>query len=178
MPETGGTTTGRAGALVGGVVQKLSGLVGRGAPPPQQTLTIGAPAERVAAAWRDPAVLAQLLGEAGTVEAVEEGRLRWSLTPPGGGEPVTWTSALAEDGSALRHTSAGPAQGGQHEVALSLAPAPQQLGTEATLRLDLPVPGLAAGGLAFTVLYRLRALLLTGEVPTITPQPSARAAER
>lgn len=183
MPETD-----RAKAIVTGVVQRISGLVGRGSPTVQQTLTIAVPAERVAAAWRDPGTLSHVLGDAGSVEDAGEGRYRWSLTPPGGGAPVTWTSTLTEDATALRHTSAaaadlGGGSGGasgdaSHEVALSLTPAPQDLGTEATLRLDLPVPGLVAGGLAFTLLYRLRALLQTGEVPTITPQPAARAAER
>ena len=176
----------RARAIVTGVAQRLSGLVARSSPAPQQTLTIAAPAERVAAAWRDPRTLSQVLGDAGSVEAAGEGRYQWSFTPPGGGGPVTWTSVLAEDASSLRHTSAaaadlaggpGPA-GASHHVALALVPAPQQLGTEATLRLDLPAPGLLAGGLAVTLLYRLRALVQTGEVPTITPQPAARAGER
>ena len=51
-------------------------------------------------------------------------------------------------------------------------------GLPQVVRLDLPVPGLAAGAMAMALGYRARALVMTGEVPTITPQPAARSAER
>ncbi|CAA9384346.1 MAG: hypothetical protein AVDCRST_MAG35-35, partial [uncultured Quadrisphaera sp.] len=90
---------------------------------------------------------------------------------------VRHSSAAAADLGVAPGDGSDAGHGTGHEVALSLAPAPQDLGTEATLRLDLPVPGLAAGALAFTLLYRLRALLQTGEVPPPPPPPAARAAE-
>jgi hypothetical protein len=47
-----------------------------------------------------------------------------------------------------------------------------------TLRVEAPAPRLLSGAAAFKVLYRLRALMQTGEVPTIKSNPSARASAR
>jgi hypothetical protein len=52
-------------------------------------------------------------------------------------------------------------------------PAPRWGGSEVVVRLTLPAPGVA-GGLAFTMAYRLRALLQTGEVATLGDVPSGR----
>jgi len=176
----------KARSLVTGVAGRLSSLAGRGgqgggaAPRTvQQTVTIARPAAEVAAAWRDPETLTRLLGDAGQVQSSGPGSYRWTLSTGStgdGAEPVTWESVLHEEGASLRFASAGePAGDAQaHEVTVLLTEAPQGRGTEVTLRLHLPVPALAAGGLAFTVLYRCRALLQTGEVPTLHPVPAAR----
>lgn len=48
-----------------------------------------------------------------------------------------------------------------------------------TLELALPVvPDVAARVAAFKVLYRARALLQTGEIPTLVPTPAARPGEK
>lgn len=52
------------------------------------------------------------------------------------------------------------------------------LGTEVTLTLQLPAPNVVLRGAAFKVLYRARALLQTGELPTLTPTPAARPGDR
>lgn len=58
-------------------------------------------------------------------------------------------------------------------------PAPQGLGAEVVLRLTVPAgTGEVGGGLAFTMLYRLRALLQTGEAPTLGKVPSGRDGKR
>jgi hypothetical protein len=44
-----------------------------------------------------------------------------------------------------------------------------------TLRLEAPVPGMAAATLAGKVVRRLKALAETGEIPTTAHNPSARA---
>jgi len=139
---------------------------------PQQTLTFTSSPSEVLAAARDAAVWSQVLGEFGSVAAEGPGRYRFT-TPHG---PAEGTSTeLRETGDLLqfeRDGGAGPL------AELRVVAAPQDRGTEVQLRLDVPAPDLAAGAATFTVLYRLRALLQTGEVPTITPQPSARPAER
>jgi len=139
---------------------------------PQQTLTFTSSPAEVLAAARDAGVWSQVLGEFGAVSADGPGRYRFT-TPagPDGGTPTQ----LREAGDLLqflRDADGGPL------AELRVLPAPPGRGTEVQLRLDVPAPDLAAGAATFTVLYRLRALLQTGEVPTITPQPSARPAER
>jgi len=41
-----------------------------------------------------------------------------------------------------------------------------------------PLPGLLTGAIAFKLLYRMRALLQTGELPTLEHNPSARPGAR
>ncbi|WP_280506943.1 hypothetical protein [Nocardia farcinica] len=72
----------------------------------------------------------------------------------------------------------GPAAGGDAQLHIEFAEAPADLGTEVTLRVTAPVPGLLTGAVAFKVLYRARALLQTGELPTLAHNPSARAGAR
>lgn len=170
MPEIA-----KAATVVERVRAGVGGLVGRRPGPAQQTLTIASPLEEVADAWRDPAVLSQALGDAGQVEHSGEGRYRWALGAEGE-EAVMWETVLVEAPGSLRW--AEPGEEGGSEVVVELHEAPQGLGTEATLRLKLPVPTVAAGAMAFTMLYRVRALVQTGEVPTTTSQPSARPGDR
>jgi len=163
-----------ARTLVGSVAGAADRVLSRGGTDeaPQQTLTFTSSPAEVLAAARDAAVWSQVLGEFGSVSADGPGRYRFT-TPhgPEGGTPTE----LRETGDLLQFQRGGE-DGPIAE--LHVHQAPQDRGTEVQLRLDVPAPDLAAGAATFTVLYRLRALLQTGEVPTITPQPSARPAER
>lgn len=148
----------------------------------QQTLTLQADAAQVLRALADPKVLSRLLGELGSVEEVRDGAgdgLRWTLAAGEGHDGLVWVTELQRREGGLRHTGPVEGEGGgedapQRSLDAATAPAPRDLGTEVRLRLDLPLPRLAAGAAAFTVLYRLRALLQTGEIPTLRPQPAAR----
>ena len=71
----------------------------------RQTLTITAPAADVAAAWRDAATLARVLGDLGSVDA-EGARYRWQLGD------TSWSTRLVQEGDVLRHVDADPADGG------------------------------------------------------------------
>ena len=177
-----------AASIVDKVKQSVGGLLGRRGAPVQQTVTIARPVADVTAALRDPAVLSQALGETGRVSREADGGYRWTLgrhvgdgaTGAAAQEPgadVVWDTVLVESPGALRWSAAGSRDDGP-EVSFALREAPAALGTETTVRLALPAPGLAAGAAAYTLLYRLRALLQTGEVPTITPQPAARPSPR
>lgn len=191
------------GSVASTVADRLSGAVGSATErvghrsgSAQQTVTIAKPAGDVAAAWRDAETLSRVLGELGHVVREPSGRYRWVLEQGGEKDPVVWPAVLVEEPpsqpSTLRFVDADGDAGagatdagtdGSHtaqgsEVVLELRTAPQDLGTEATLRLDLPVPSLAAGALALTLLYRTRSLLQTGEIATISPQPSARQSDR
>ncbi|MEJ5947030.1 hypothetical protein WDZ17_17195 [Pseudokineococcus basanitobsidens] len=184
MPSAPGAARSLVDA-VRGVAEKAAAAVGHRSPPVQQTLTVGRPPEEVAALWRDPAAVRQVLGDVGTV-VVDRGagahgdRWTWRLVRPGSDEPVQWRTALADGGVPRTLRWADPDEGSERpaELVVVLRDAPQGLGTEQVVRLDLPVPGLAAGAAALMLGYRARALLLTGEVPTMTPQPAGRGRAR
>ncbi|WP_369052417.1 hypothetical protein [Kineococcus terrestris] len=165
-------------AAAGKVLPGTAGAVlgADGASSGQQVMTIGRPAGDVLAACRDPHVLSRLLGELGGVrQDAADGALVWTL---GGREVAT---RAEEQPDAVRHTTTRDAEGlsaGTVLLEVGTAPAPADLGTEVRLRVRAPVGDLAAGAAAFTLLYRLRALLVTGEIPTIDPQPAHRAASR
>lgn len=134
-----------------------------------QTVTVACPVERIAQFWRDPQQLSEVLGDVAEVEVSGPYRYRWRLL---GGSAVAWDSRLVPEDDGVRFI------GGGNELAISYRPAPHDLGTEVTLRATTPAPGLLSGAAAFKVLYRLRALMQTGEVPTIRSNPSARASAR
>ena len=167
--------TGTARTLVGQVARAAGHVLPGGgtATAPQQTLTFTSSPTDVLAAVRDAAVWSQVLGEFGSVALTAPGRyLFTSEHGPAAGTPTELRETGAEVQFVRTEGGDGPL------VELRVVPASQGRGTEVALRLDLPIPDLATGAATFTVLYRLRALLQTGEVPTITPQPSARPASR
>lgn len=135
----------------------------------QQTLTIARPVENVLQACRNPDVLSTLLGSAGTVHQDGPDTVVWTL--PGG---TVVTQVHVEPNRIVFTASEQPSPAGP-PVTVEAWPAPQGLGAEVVLRLAVPTAtGTAADGLAFTMLYRLRALLQTGEAPTLGDVPSGR----
>lgn len=156
--------------VVGSVKEAAKKVVD--AQPPRataQTVTIACPVDRIAQFWRDPLQLSVVLGDIAEVEASGDDRYRWRLLE---GPDATWESRLVtrEDGVGF--------VGDGSELTISYRAAPHDLGTEVTLRATTPAPGLLAGAAAYKVLYRLRALMQTGEVPTLRSNPSARASAR
>ena len=145
-----------------------------------QTLTVERPAERVLAALRDPDVLSRLLGDLGSVSA-DGSRYTWSL----GEESVATTLTETPDGLRFERTApdgvAEPeddTEGGAERVVQAWAEftvRPTRDGTRSEVRARSQLPG---GTADFTFLYRLRALLQTGEIPTIGPQPTTREEDR
>ncbi|WP_337059331.1 hypothetical protein [Kineococcus sp. G2] len=186
-------------SAVGAASRVLPG--NRGSSAARQTLTISRPAEDVLAAWRDPQVVSRLLGDLGRAEADGE---RWTFTLTAGDErTVEAQLAPTAGGVEFRRPGAGAGQGevrdaeddteggrtgdgqagdarsGDGAVLLRVGtrPAPRELGTEVTCEVA-PELSAGVGAVPFTLLYRLRALLLTGEIPTLRPNPSARQEER
>lgn len=134
---------------------------------PRQTVTVACSAADAEDLFRDPDRLSVILGDVGEVRGTGGEHYRWTLRA--GDTEVQFDSRLvAEDGGLVFTDDAG------HQIAVRHRPAPNGLGTEITLDADLPAPGLLVGAAAFTVLYRARALLQTGEVPTIARNPSGR----
>ncbi|NAZ87059.1 hypothetical protein [Kineococcus indalonis] len=189
-------------SAVGAAARVLPGHLGQqgGGGPARQTLTIARPAAEVLAAWGDAAVVSRLLGEVASVRQGPGGR--WTFTLASGGE-LAAEPAEVDGGMELRRADAdGPRepqedvrdseddteggrtgeQPGQREdeevlLRVTTRPAPGDLGTEVTCEVARELSA-GVGGVPFTLLYRLRALLLTGEVPTIEPQPAAREEDR
>lgn len=156
------------------------GLLGRAqtSDTQQQTLTIARPVENVLAACRDVGVLSTLLGSAGTVASAAPDRYSWTIA-----DTTVETHLIVQPNRLAFSTDAPTGSRGADAteyLAIEAWPAPRWGGAEVVLRLRVPqLPGpadLAAGGLAFTMVYRLRALLQTGEVPTLGEVPSGRRA--
>lgn len=134
-----------------------------------QTVTIACPVQRIEQFWRDPDQLSVVLGDIADIDADGRDRYRWRMSAE---PPVIWESTRVIEPGGVRFVGQG------NEIAVKYRPAPRQLGTEVTLRVKAPAPALLSGAAAFKILYRLRALLQTGEVPTIRSNPSARKSAR
>ncbi|BCI51551.1 hypothetical protein NIIDNTM18_08290 [Mycolicibacterium litorale] len=164
----------RATSLAAGVVNVVGDKMADKTPADAttgQSVTINSSVVEVEELWRDAARMSIVLGELGQVENIGPDRYRWNLEA--GPVAVTWESTVHTEVGGLRF-----AGDDGNEILVSFRPAPNHLGTEVTLRTKTPAPDLLSGALAFKVLYRCRALLQTGEVPTIRKNPSARPSAR
>lgn len=164
--------------LVGKVVDSTAGSGN------SQTLTISRPRSEVEQFWRDPGRLSEVLGDVAEVRSTEPGNYEWTLNP-GADEPTKWNTTLVEEDGSLRFVGeTGDNSTDQNstddppEVELTFRDAPHDLGTEVTIRAKTPVPDILTGAATFKALYRARALLQTGELPTLMHNPSARQAAR
>ena len=150
-----------------GVVNKVIEMAPRRAR--AQTVTIACPVERIEQFWRDPGQLSVVLGDIADIDAEGRDRYRWRLSA----EPsVAWESTLVEEADGVRFVGDG------NQIEVKYRPAPHELGTEVALSVKTAAPALLSGAAAYKVLYRLRALMQTGEVPTIQSNPSARKSVR
>jgi hypothetical protein len=122
-----------------------------------RVLTIGRDERRLRELLGDPAELAKVLAE------------------PYTGDPSTWSVALVEEVEGrLRFQASSETVGLSATGSVAFAPAPQDLGTEVTVALQLDGPDLAAGAMAHKVLRRAKALAETGEIPSLAHNPSGR----
>jgi uncharacterized membrane protein len=138
-----------------------------------QSVTINCDVVQAEELWRDHRRLSVVLSELGEVEFTEPDRYRFNLHA--GPVSVTFDSRLITENGGLRFVGIGS---DDNEIIVAYRPAPQHLGTEVTLRTKTPAPDLLSGALAFKILYRARALMQTGEVPTLRENPSARKSPR
>ncbi|WP_063022786.1 SRPBCC family protein [Nocardia niwae] len=160
--------------LVGRVIESASSYSG------SQTVTIACPRAEVEQFWRDPAKLSEVLGDVAEVRATEPSVYEWTLHSGTDGRTTWKTTLRAEEGHFRFVGSTGDdttsAQG--LEIELSFRDAPRDLGTEVTMRARTPLPDVLTGAAMFTALYRSRARLQTGEIPTLAHNPSARSSAR
>ncbi|MGW0358491.1 hypothetical protein ACWDXV_30225 [Nocardia nova] len=154
---------------LGTVVTKVVGAAsGYGHP---QSVTIARPREDVQRLWRDPHRLSRVFGDVASVSSEDGHRFEWRLGSHGN-ETDTWTTTLTEGPGTLRFTGTEAAGAA---LQLNFRDAPRGLGTEVTLSVLAPIADVLTDTAAFAVLYRARALLQTGEIPTLAGNPSARA---
>jgi hypothetical protein len=139
----------------------------------QQTLTIARSVEEVLRACRDADVLDTLVKPAGNVRENPAGTYAWTLAD------TTVETQVHVEPNRVVFSTGSPTAPGDPVVAVEAWPAPRDLGAAVVLRLTVPAgTGELGGGLAFTMLYRLRALLQTGEAPTLGDVPSGRDGKR
>ncbi|MBS3693880.1 hypothetical protein [Rhodococcus qingshengii] len=165
----------RAKEVAVGLVTKVAGHGGSGEH--AQTVTIGRARDEVDALWRDPDLLSSVFGDAVTIRMVEGGVFEWKLSSRAD-ETDVWRSKLVEAGDSLRFVTddkdATDEGSKPAELVVSSREAPSDLGTELTLRSDSGLPAVFTKTFLFRALYRARALVQTGEVPTLAHNPSAR----
>ncbi|MEU1995738.1 SRPBCC family protein [Nocardia gamkensis] len=145
-----------------------------------QTVTIARPRAEVERFWRDPANLSEVLGDVAEVRSTEPSIYEWTLHSGTDGR-TTWKTTLREEDGHLRFVGSedeDSASARGLEVDLGFRDAPRDLGTEVTMRARTPLPDLLTGAAMFTALYRARARLQTGEMPTLAHNPSARSSAR
>jgi len=171
----------KVGEVVGEVVGDVVGHSTRS--DRTQSVTISRPRDEVKQFWREPESLSAVFDRAADVRAGDvAGEYLWSPGGPpedGSGDTEQWRATLHEEGDTFRFTAEGadsptPTPG----FVLTFRDAPRELGTEVTLRAEIPLPDFLSTPAAFAVLYRARALLQTGEVPTLRDNPSARGRGR
>ncbi len=143
-----------------------------------QSVTISADPQTVQQLFGDPGRLSEVLGDIAEVQHTGgDDTFRW-IFRQGPLDGASWDSVLIADSGRLRFVDADQSGGTGSEISLEFSAAPRDRGTEVTLRVKSPAPGLLSGALAFKALYRARALLQTGEIPTIRKNPSARKSAR
>jgi hypothetical protein len=141
-----------------------------------QAITIARPRSEVAKFFQDGERLSEVFGDAAEVRSTGPGRLRWTFTLYGSDGPDWECVVVVEDDTSVRFVDSNPDRSAG--IVLDFRDAPLDRGTEVIARVTSPAPGALSGALTFKALYRARALLMTGEVPTIKHNPSARASDR
>jgi uncharacterized membrane protein len=139
------------------------------------TLTVAADPAIVRALWRDQARLSQVLGDVASVEFSSASSATFTVAAAQG--DVVVSTEIVEDDLRLRFVDSR-GEGNPEVMVIEVADAPNELGTEVTLELALPLPDIAARTAAFRLLYRARSLLQTGEIPALAPMPAARPGNR
>jgi uncharacterized membrane protein len=141
-----------------------------------QAVTIGRPRHEVLALFQDPNRLSEVFGDIADVSSTGPQRLRWKFALDGSDLPEWECLVITEGDDRLRFVDAD--RDSNTGIVIDFRDAPRDRGTEVIARVSSPAPGALSGVLTFKALYRARALVLTGEVPTIKYNPSARDSDR
>jgi uncharacterized membrane protein len=160
-------------AHVKNVVEMVTDVLGDPATDARtQAITVGVPRRDVIDLFQDANRLARAFGDVADVHRLSVDRLRWSFLLDGY-DGADWDCVvIVEDDMRLRYVDVHPER--DTGIVLDFRDAPQDRGTEVIAHVSTPAPGALTGAVVFKALYRARALLITGEVPTIDHNPSAR----
>ncbi len=154
-----------------------------------KSITIDKSAAELYALWRNPDVLARVMQPFGEVNIVGANHLRWSLDTPVGQYEAEAT-LIDDRPNELVHWRTTPGNALQVDERMRFTPAPNGLGTVATLDYDIDFSNVSAGPLLRNVvsfldrapssvirkiLYNFKSFAETGEVPTLTRNSSGRA---
>lgn len=137
-----------------------------------QTLTVRRPRAAVEQFWREPENLSRVFHGIADVRATGPDRYEWAVGPEGA-EVARWETVAVPEENGVRFVDA--AEDDAVRIRLGFAEAPHDLGTEVRMSAEAPVPDKLTGAAIFTALYRARALLQTGEAPTLEHNPSTRS---
>ena len=174
------------GASPVGRRSRRAGAVAAGSPEVERAITIGKPADELYHFWRVPENFSRVMGDFAEMRAVSDTRSHWIVRGPRG-RTLEWDSEIVEErpGELLRWESLGGAKV-PNEGRVRFRPAPDGWGSEVTLSLRFDPPGGALGDAAAklleivprqaasSVLRRFKALVETGELPTLAHNPSHR----
>ncbi|MHC9291556.1 hypothetical protein ACRCUN_03770 [Mycobacterium sp. LTG2003] len=139
-----------------------------------QAITIARPRGEVLALFQDSGRLSQIFGDIAQVADAGPERLRWTFA---GDDGPVWDCVVSREGdNRIRYVDVDPER--STGITFDFSEAPGDRGTEVVARVTAPGPGALTGLLTYKALYRARALLQTGEVPTIARNPSARDSSR
>ena len=151
----------------------------------ERSITIGKSANELSRLLHEPQAIARIMGDFAEVSQVSNNRMRWVIRGPLE-QRVEWETQVVEDrpGEVLRWKSLDGAVL-PNENALRFRPAPDNRGTEVTLRLNFDVPGGALGTsvakrlkivprvAAEKALRHFKSLAEAGEIPTLKHNPAA-----
>lgn len=151
-----------------------------------RSITVGGPTDDLYEAWRDPDRISRVVGRLAEVTSTDGDRFRWTVRGPGGRD-VSWETRIVEEepGEFIRWETPDDAtlpNGGS----IRFRPAPGDRGTVVTLSVRFDPPGGALGNEALrrldvvpkalvgSALARFKSLVETGEIQTLSRNPSAR----
>lgn len=154
----------------------------------RRSVTIGEAPEELYDRWRDPETFAAILGHFAEVTQRDDDRYRWTVHGPYGqdigwethvvdsepGEFVRWatpTDAVLPSEGTVRFTEAAGDRGTVVTLSVTFDPPGGTLGSAALEQFDI-----APKTLVGVALDRFKSLVESGEIPTLSGNPSGRGA--
>lgn len=155
-------------------------------PSVSRSITIRQPPDELYDVWQDPDQFSKIMGHFAEVTAADDDRLHWTVHGPRGRD-ISWETRIVEANPG-KHIRWETPKGATllNEGSVRFRPAPGNRGTVVTVSMDFDPPGGALGNvvleqldvvpnaLAGTALHRFKALVESGEIPTLEDNPSAR----
>ncbi len=162
------------------------GVQEQGAPEVERSLTVGRSPKELYRLWLEPTTLPKIMSHAAEVKSGADGQAHWRMQLPLG-QSLEWDTHVTEERpNELIHWASLEGAALPNEGRVTFRPAPGDRGTVVTLKLEFSPPGGALGGVAAKqfesvpknlvgkALRRFKSLAETGEIPTLSSNPSGR----